>query len=136
MPHSGQMSEWRVTLWLTTRRSSRRALSCSRTTWVDPAEMAVRMRIRPYEEAGAANAPEKTLEGNQAAGGRRPCKPQIAVNVLSQLRTLSGSGEKLLKGLNNQQSAVYRLIGQPDVEIIDLFYDRHAIQKEAGNDSG
>lgn len=34
----------------------------------DPAEMAVRMRIRPYEEAGAANAPEKALEGNQAAG--------------------------------------------------------------------
>ena len=34
----------------------------------DPAEMAVRMRIRPYEEAGAANAPEKALEDNRAAG--------------------------------------------------------------------
>ena len=30
--------------------------------------MAVRMRIRPYEEAGAANAPEKALEDNRAAG--------------------------------------------------------------------
>ena len=72
----------------------------------------------------------------QVLGGRRPCKPQIAVNVPSQLRTFSGSGKKLLKGLNNQQAAVYRLIGQSDVKIIDLFYDRHAVQKKAGNDSG